>query len=144
MEAYKELSYRGHHVEIVLVSYDEDDESFNEYFSKMPWLAIPFSDSKGRDELDEVFHMMGIPYLVMIDQSGKVVTQDGVHIIQDYGMEAYPFTPERIAEFKEMEEKHRKEQSLTSILVSQSRDYVISSDGKKVVPLALLLISNMR
>ncbi|KAJ9708913.1 hypothetical protein PVL29_000756 [Vitis rotundifolia] len=98
----------------------------------MPWLAIPFSDSDARDQLNKLFKVMGIPNLVMLDESGKVLSEDGVEIIQEYGVEAYPFTPEKIKEIKEKEETARKEQSLRSILVSQSRDYVISTDGKKV------------
>ncbi|CAF1176527.1 unnamed protein product [Rotaria sordida] len=31
--------------EIVFVSSDEDEKSFNEYFQTMPWKAIPFSGS---------------------------------------------------------------------------------------------------
>ncbi|RVX10618.1 putative nucleoredoxin 1 [Vitis vinifera] len=131
VEAYNELSSNDD-FEIIFVSGDNDDESFNGYFSKMPWLAIPFSDSDARDQLNELFKVMGIPNLVMLDESGKVLSEDGVDIIQEYGVEAYPFTPEKIKEMKEKEETARKEQSLRSILVSQSRDYVISTDGKKV------------
>ncbi|KAL6351455.1 hypothetical protein AAG906_040809 [Vitis piasezkii] len=130
-EAYNELSSNDD-FEIIFVSGDKDDESFNGYFSKMPWLMIPFSDSDARDQLNELFKVMGIPNLVMLDESGKVLSEDGVEIIQEYGVEAYPFTPEKIKEMKEKEETARKEQSLRSILVSQSRDYVISTDGKKV------------
>ncbi|KAL6351591.1 hypothetical protein AAG906_040945 [Vitis piasezkii] len=131
VEAYNELSSNDD-FEIIFVSGDNDDESFNGYFSKMPWLAIPFSDSDARDQLNELFKVMGIPNLVMLDESGKVLSEDGVEIIQEYGVEAYPFTPEKIKEMKEKEETARKEQSLRSILVSQSRDHVISTDGKKV------------
>ncbi|KAL6351352.1 hypothetical protein AAG906_035144 [Vitis piasezkii] len=120
VEAYNELSSNDD-FEIIFVSGDNDDESFNGYFSKMPWLAIPFSDSDARDQLNELFKVMGFQTF-----------EDGVDIIQEYGVEAYPFTPEKIKEMKEKEETARKEQSLRSILVSQSRDHVISTDGKKV------------
>ncbi|KAK0573408.1 hypothetical protein LWI29_007658 [Acer saccharum] len=39
-----ELSSTGD-FEFIYVSGDEDDNPFNGYFSEMPWLAIPFSDS---------------------------------------------------------------------------------------------------
>ncbi|KAI3714827.1 hypothetical protein L6452_21787 [Arctium lappa] len=32
---------------------DEDVESFNSYFTKMPWLAVPFTDSETQEALDE-------------------------------------------------------------------------------------------
>ena len=31
-------------VEIVFVSSDRDEKSFNEYFAEMPWLALPFEN----------------------------------------------------------------------------------------------------
>ncbi|WCJ38449.1 DC1 domain-containing protein [Euphorbia peplus] len=131
VEVYDELVSKDD-FEIVFITADEGDESFKEYFSKMPWLAIPFSDSETRDRLDQQFKVQGIPHLVIIDEHGKVSTEDGVEIIQEYGVECYPFTLERIKELKEQEEEAKRNQSLKSILVSQARDYLISHDGKKV------------
>ncbi|XP_057949042.1 probable nucleoredoxin 1 [Malania oleifera] len=131
IEAYNELSPKGD-FEVIFVSGDEDDESFKGYFSKMPWLAIPFSDSNTRECLDELFKVEGIPYLVILDENGKLLTDDGTGVIREYGMEGYPFTPERVNELKDQEEATKREQTLRSILVSHSRDYVISTDGKKV------------
>ncbi|XP_044490323.1 probable nucleoredoxin 1 isoform X1 [Mangifera indica] len=131
VEFYDELSSKGD-LEVVFVSGDEDEEAFKGYFSKMPWLAIPFSDSETRDRLDELFKVSGVPYLVILDENGKVLTDSGVEIIREYGVEGYPFTEEKIKEMKEEEERAQREQSLKSILVTKSRDYVVSSDGKKV------------
>ncbi|KAK2977507.1 hypothetical protein RJ640_016135 [Escallonia rubra] len=131
VDVYNELSPKGN-FEIVFVSADEDDESFRGYFSKMPWLAVPFSDSETRKRLDDLFKVRGIPYLVILDETGKALTDEGVDIIREYGVKGYPFTPERIKEIKEEEAAARRNQSLRSILVSSSRDFVISADGKKV------------
>jgi nucleoredoxin len=130
-EVYNELSPNGD-FEVVFVSADEDDEAFKSYFSKMPWLAITFSDSETRKSLDELFHVNGIPHLALLDETGKVVTEDGVDIIRDYGAEGYPFTSERVKELKDQEEEARRNQSLRSLLVSRTRDFVISADGNKV------------
>jgi len=35
-------------LEIVYVSADKDESSFNSYFSEMPWYAVPFSDYQRR------------------------------------------------------------------------------------------------
>ncbi|XVF84990.1 hypothetical protein PTKIN_Ptkin17bG0083100 [Pterospermum kingtungense] len=130
-EVYSQLSPKGD-FEIIFVSGDEDEESFNGYFSKMPWLAIPFSDSETRSRLDDLFKVMGIPHLVLLDENGKVLTDDGVAIIREYEEEGYPFTPGRIQELKDLEEKARREQSIKTVLVSRSRDFVVTSDGNKV------------
>ena len=99
----------------------------------MPWLAIPFSDSETRKRLKDLFKVRGIPYLVIIDGNGKVSSDQGVRIIKEYGAEGYPFTPERVNVLREEEEAAKKEQSLRSILVSSSRDFLISNDGNKVI-----------
>lgn len=137
---YNSLSLKGD-FEIIFVSADEDDEMFEEYFSEMPWLAIPFSDSDIRDHLDELFRVRGIPHLVIIDENGKVSTDSGVEIIREYGEECFPFTPERIRELKELEEVAKREQSLRSILVSHSRDFVISDNGMNVSSVTMLFIT---
>ncbi|XP_022776105.1 probable nucleoredoxin 1 [Durio zibethinus] len=131
VEVYSELSPKGD-FEIIFVSGDEDAELFNGYFSKMPWLAIPFSDSETRSRLDKLFKVMGIPHLVLLDENGKVITDEGVEIIQEYGEEGYPFTPEKIQELKDLEKKAKSEQSIKTIFVSRSRDFVVTSDGNKV------------
>jgi nucleoredoxin len=95
-------------------------------------LSISFSDSETCNSLDELFHVNGIPHLALLDETGKVVTKDGVDIIRDYGAEGYPFTSERVKELKDQEEEAKRNQSLRSLLVSRSRDFVISADGNKV------------
>ncbi|CAN6676137.1 unnamed protein product [Malus baccata var. baccata] len=131
VEAYNELSPKGD-FEIVFISADEDDESFKGYFAKMPWLAIPFSDSEARDRVDELFKVRGIPHLVILGEDGKVLSDSGVGIIQEYGAYAYPFTLEKLKELKDEEEAARRDQSLKTILAARSRDFVISNDGEKV------------
>ncbi|KAM0965196.1 hypothetical protein ACFX2C_021138 [Malus domestica] len=131
VEAYNELSPKGD-FEIVFISADEDDESFEGYFAKMPWLAFPFSDSEARDRVDELFKVRGIPNLVILGEDGKVLSDSGVEIIQEYGADAYPFTLEKLKELKDEEEAARRDQSLKTILVTRSRNFVISNDGEKV------------
>nr|GMD63210.1 probable nucleoredoxin 1 [Ipomoea batatas] len=105
---YNELLPKGN-FEVVFVSADEDEESFKEYFGKMPWTAVPFSDTATRKKLDDLFNVRGIPHLVILDESGK-----------------------RVKEIKDAEDAAKREQSLKTVLVSTSRDYVIAADGKKV------------
>lgn len=131
VEVYNELQ-KHHNFEIVFVSGDEDKEAYDAYFSKMPWLAIPFSDSEAREKLDALFTVSGIPHLVILDQDGKVLTNEGVEVIQEYEDEAYPFSPEHIGKLREQEAAAKANQSLKTLLVSKSRDYLISADGKEV------------
>ncbi|GAV61029.1 C1_3 domain-containing protein/Thioredoxin_8 domain-containing protein [Cephalotus follicularis] len=131
VKVHEELSSNGD-FEVVFISSDRDDESFIDYFSKMPWLAIPFSDLETRKSLRELFKVRGIPFLVILDGTGKVVSNKAVKLIKDYGRDAYPFTEEKISFLKDQEEEAKRNQSLRSILVSSSRDYVVSINGTKV------------
>ncbi|KMT07243.1 hypothetical protein BVRB_6g148760 [Beta vulgaris subsp. vulgaris] len=131
IEVYKELSSKGD-FEVVFVSSDFDEESFQNYFSKMPWLAIPISDEATIKSLGEKFSVMGIPHLVILNKDGKVSTDEGVKVVKEHEAEAYPFTPDRINQLKEEEEAAKRNQSLTNLLAHGPRDYVISNDEKKV------------
>uniref|UniRef100_A0A803PFL1 protein-disulfide reductase n=1 Tax=Cannabis sativa TaxID=3483 RepID=A0A803PFL1_CANSA len=131
VELYNEVASKEE-FELVFVSSDRDEESFNGYFSEMPWLAIPFSDTDTIDRLNDSFDIMGIPDLIIIDSDGKILTENGISVVLGYGVDAYPFSRERIEFLKEQEEEAKMNQTLSSILVSSSRNYLLSKDGKQV------------
>ncbi|URD88551.1 protein-disulfide reductase, partial [Musa troglodytarum] len=133
IQVYDELSSEGQcQFEIVIVPADHDEDSFDRCFSKMPWLAIPFADSNTREKLDVLFRVGGRPHLVILDASGKVLDEQGIEAVREYGAEGYPFIPEKILRLREEEEAAKKEQTLPRLLVSPARDYLISNDGSKV------------
>lgn len=131
VEVYNKVSAKGD-FEIVFVSADEDEEGFKAYFSKMPWLAIPYFDSDTRSGLDKLFQVRGIPHLVILDENGKVATDSGVEVVREYEDEAYPFSEERIKQLKDQEEEAKRNQNLKYVLTSSTRDFVISSDENRV------------
>ena len=49
-EIYKNLLEKGD-FEIVFISADRDEKSFEEYHHTMPWLALPFSDENTRKNM---------------------------------------------------------------------------------------------
>ncbi|XP_065034119.1 probable nucleoredoxin 1-2 [Musa acuminata AAA Group] len=133
IKVYNQLSSEGRDFEIVFVSCDSCVETFNRYFSDMPWLAVPFADSDTRERLHDHFGSFEEYYpaqLVIYDAAiGMVVNEEGLRAVAKYGVNGYPFTVNR---FYELEAAAKKEQSLRSPLVSPSRDYLISNDGSKV------------
>jgi len=130
-EIYKKLLEKGD-FEIVFISADRDEKSFEEYHHTMPWLALPFSDENTRKKLDQVFKVDGIPCLVFLDKEGRAITTEGVETIGEYGVEAYPFTAERIDELKAKEEALRAAQTVESLLLSDERDFVLGHEGTQV------------
>ena len=70
-------------VEIIFVSSDRDDKSFNEYFGKMPWLSmVPgYTSTENRDrqsKLANQFKIQGIPSVIVLDaKTGNFISDNG-------------------------------------------------------------------
>ena len=69
-------------IEIIFVSSDKDENSFNEYFDSMPWIALKFGDKKIA-ELKTKYQISGIPSLIFIDDTGNTLTQDGAERVYE-------------------------------------------------------------
>ncbi|XP_002741798.1 nucleoredoxin-like [Saccoglossus kowalevskii] len=76
IELYKKLKDDHKAMEIIFVSSDRSQESFDQYFSTMPWLAVPYGDTR-IEQLSKLFQVSGIPSLVVMDTNGEVITKDG-------------------------------------------------------------------
>jgi nucleoredoxin len=75
-EWYK-TSLKDKGMEIVFVSSDRDEKSFQDYFAEQPWLALSYSCRKEKEQLSNLFGVSGIPSFVIIDKDGSVITKDG-------------------------------------------------------------------
>ncbi|KAL0314532.1 UNVERIFIED_CONTAM: putative nucleoredoxin 2 [Sesamum angustifolium] len=92
----QESSLDGHHqdFQIVFVSSDHDQTSFDSYFRTMPWLALPYGDPNIKTL--NIFDIRGIPSLVILGPDGKTVTKQGRNLLNLYQENAYPFTKARV------------------------------------------------
>lgn len=59
VKLYKKLKSAGHLFEVIFVSSDRSEESFNKYFSTMPWLAVPYKEEQKRKELAHLYGVGG-------------------------------------------------------------------------------------
>lgn len=75
IKQYEKMNKNGKKLEIILVTSDKTKQGFEDYYKKMPWLAIPFG-SPNIQKTKSQFTIKGIPKLVMTCQ-GKVLTEDG-------------------------------------------------------------------
>lgn len=130
-EVYEKLKAKGENFEIVMISLDEDEESFKKGCESMPWFALPHKD-KSCEKLARYFEISSIPTLVIVGPDGKTLHSNVAEVIEEHGIEAYPFTPERFKELEEIERAKREAQTLQSILISDDLDFVIGNDGTKV------------
>lgn len=75
---YKQDSKRTKSIEIVFVSADHDMNGFNNYYSTMPWLAVPY-DAETREMLLAWMKATGIPKLMCLDaRSGRILESNSV------------------------------------------------------------------
>ncbi|CAI9117030.1 OLC1v1018341C1 [Oldenlandia corymbosa var. corymbosa] len=156
VNAYEHFKLTNHHnrnpgFEVVFVSSDEDLDAFNNFRAGMPWLAIPFSDLNTKKTLNRMFDVEGIPCLVILQPdssykgrdghgngNGEGVIHEGVDILHRYGIQAIPFTKDRLLELQEIEREKHENQTLTNLLTTQNRDFLLSQSAPQPVPVASL------
>jgi nucleoredoxin len=131
VEVYEKLKAKGESFEVVLIPLDDDEESFNQGFKSMPWFSLPVKD-KGCEKLARHFELSTLPTVVIIGPDGKTVHSNVAEAIEEHGVLAYPFSPEKFAELAEIEKAKQEAQTLESILVSGDRDFVIGKNGVKI------------
>ncbi|DAZ99977.1 TPA: hypothetical protein N0F65_001981 [Lagenidium giganteum] len=69
--------------ELIFVSSDRDSASFEEYYKEMPFAALPFDDRERKEVLGRKYNVMGIPFLLFLNEKGEVITVDGRMIVAE-------------------------------------------------------------
>ena len=65
-------------VEIVFISSDQNEKSFEEYYKKMPWCAVPYNSKVIRFKLKKKFQIRGIPSVIVMDGiNAKYIKDNG-------------------------------------------------------------------
>lgn len=129
---YNQLKDKGSKFEVVFVSSDEDQLSFEKFYGTMPWPAIPFGDLPSKRSLTKRFQIEGIPSLIILNPEGELIRTDGVELVYRYGWRAFPFTSERIAELEAEERAKHDSQTLENLLFVDGGSYVMSHRGDQV------------
>jgi len=90
---YKALKAAGKSFEIVFVSSDRDQASFQDYYNSMPWLALPFDDRKRKEDLSNKFGVKGIPTFILFDgANGSVIQREGrMKVVEDPTGDEFPW-----------------------------------------------------
>jgi nucleoredoxin len=70
----------------VFVSSDRDARSFDAYYATMPWAKVPFEAATARATLGSKYAIRGIPALLLFDPAGKLITREGVKLVQANGL----------------------------------------------------------
>jgi len=96
-EKYKALKEAGKDFEIVFVSSDQDEDQFKSYHAEMPWLAMPYSQTKLKEDLKKKYDCKGIPYLVIVDgkTTTTITTEGRSAITADSYLVDFPFQSDK-------------------------------------------------
>jgi len=82
-EFYKKVKGMGVDFEIIFVSSDRKENDYNSYYNEMPWLAIPFGDSR-INSLKTMYEIAGIPTLIFVNpKTGELLTMEGTDIVYE-------------------------------------------------------------
>jgi nucleoredoxin len=61
-------------VEVVFISSDQDQATFDAYYSTMPWLAVDYTEKGLRERLGNELNVTCIPKLVLLSPTGKLIS----------------------------------------------------------------------
>ncbi|XP_014468776.1 PREDICTED: nucleoredoxin-like [Dinoponera quadriceps] len=93
VDTYQRIRERGHDFEVIFVSSDRSEDSYNAYTETMPWLKIPFSQEERRRKLARALDVQAIPTLVILDPRDNIITLDGrTELIEDPEGLNFPWT----------------------------------------------------
>lgn len=70
-------------IEIIFISWDENNEDFNNYRNKMSFLALSFNNQNIKDKLNEEYNITQIPTLIFINLLDNSIINNGKEIIQN-------------------------------------------------------------
>ena len=84
---YKNVNSEKKQIEIIFNSSDQNLEGFKEYFGTMPWIATPF-ESNEKSQIDEACGINSIPQLIIFDNKGHVLDDNGRRTVDSQGVEA--------------------------------------------------------
>ncbi|OMJ81720.1 hypothetical protein SteCoe_17771 [Stentor coeruleus] len=89
---YDSINSGSKQVEIVYISRDKTPDQFDDYYSEMPWLALPYEDKSRIAALGIRYQIQQIPCLILIDNQGNMkrntcrmdVTNKGPNCLNDW------------------------------------------------------------
>lgn len=95
VDAYKELKTKRDDFEILFLSSDEDEVSFDAHYKDMPWLAVPYGHRDVPQGMSQLFDVDGLPRLVML---GPVPEEGGERPVINTQIRSF-VTEGRLGEF---------------------------------------------
>ncbi|CAG9314092.1 unnamed protein product [Blepharisma stoltei] len=84
VEFYNDVNYPDKRLEIIQISSDKDEQMFMDSFNQVPWIAIPYGDSRNIS-LRKRFKVQGVPILMLLNKDGTLAQGTGRADVQTEG-----------------------------------------------------------
>merc|ERR1719359_1276614 len=88
-DAYKAAVADGKSVQVVFMSCDQSEASYDSFYEKMDFARLDFSEKAKNQELAQKFSCSGIPYLVLLNADGSEKSRDGRGLVTSKGGDAF-------------------------------------------------------
>ncbi|TMW56511.1 hypothetical protein Poli38472_006521 [Pythium oligandrum] len=85
VKLYEEIKAENDDFEIIFASSDKEIEKFDEYFEEMPWLALPWTETRELvPALRVKFGATYIPTLIFFNDKGEIIERLGRELIEQH------------------------------------------------------------
>ena len=74
---YQEANEKGKQLEVIFCSSDGNEDAFVRNYNDMEWFAIDFNDQARKQSLSQLYGIMELPTLVILDRNGRVISLTG-------------------------------------------------------------------
>ncbi|XP_015422291.1 PREDICTED: nucleoredoxin [Myotis davidii] len=145
VESYRKIKEAGQKFEIIFVSADRSEDSFKQYFSEMPWLAVPYTDEARRSRLNRLYGIQGIPTLIVLDPQGEVITRQGrVEVLNDADCREFPWHPKPVLELSDSNAVQLNEGPCLVLFVDSEDDGESEAAKQLIQPIAEKIIAKYK
>ncbi|KAM6315577.1 nucleoredoxin [Podargus strigoides] len=145
VESYRKIKEAGQKFEILFVSADRSEDSFKQYFSEMPWVAVPYADEARRSRLNRLYGIQGIPTLIVLDCKGDVITRQGrVEVLNDIECREFPWHPKPVLELTDSNAVQLNEGPCLVLFVDSEDDGESEAAKQLIQPIAEKIIAKYK
>ncbi|KFP38132.1 Nucleoredoxin, partial [Chlamydotis macqueenii] len=145
VESYRKIKEAGQKFEILFVSADRSEDSFKQYFSEMPWVAVPYTDEARRSRLNRLYGIQGIPTLIVLDSKGDVITRQGrVEVLNDIECREFPWHPKPVLELTDSNAVQLNEGPCLVLFVDSEDDGESEAAKQLIQPIAEKIIAKYK
>ena len=85
ISAYNSINSSQKVFEVVFVSFDRDEDSFEAYSEEMPWPKVPYKNSEARIKVAHSFQLDNPFKLVIISPNLKILSKSGIEELKEKG-----------------------------------------------------------